>query len=111
MKGLRWIMICALAKNGKTIGVTANSRKVIRNLLDAVVAAAADQDQSIQCIQRVTDKENDMPSLRFTTNNAEFLGVLGRPDSDVGGATSWFWARPDALRSVDVIFIDECGVP
>jgi superfamily I DNA and/or RNA helicase len=56
----------------------------------------------------VTDKENDVPSLRFTTDNAEFLGALG-PDSDVGGATSWFWARPDALRSVDVLFIDEAA--
>jgi hypothetical protein len=32
-------MICALAKQGKAIGVTANSHKVIRNLLDEVVSA------------------------------------------------------------------------
>jgi hypothetical protein len=30
-------------------------------------------------------------------------------DSRVGGATGWFWARPDASRSVDVLFIDEAA--
>jgi uncharacterized protein len=101
-------MICALAKGRKTVGVTANSHKVIRNLLDEVVAAVVDQDQSIRCIQKVSEKEDDLPSLRFTTDNATFLGALG-PDSDVGGATAWFWARPDASRSVDILFIDEAA--
>jgi uncharacterized protein len=27
----------------------------------------------------------------------------------VGGGTAWFWARPDAARSVDVLFIDEAA--
>lgn len=101
-------MICAIAKHGKTVGVTANSHKVIRNLLDEVVTAAIDQDQIVQCIQKVSEKEDDLPSLRFTTDNAAFLGALG-PNSDVGGATAWFWARSDAFRSVDVLFIDEAA--
>jgi hypothetical protein len=33
-------MICTLAKDGKTVGVTANSHKVIRNVLDQVLKAA-----------------------------------------------------------------------
>jgi hypothetical protein len=36
-------MICALAREGKTVGITANSHKVIRNLLDQVVVAAREQ--------------------------------------------------------------------
>jgi hypothetical protein len=36
-------MICALARERKTVGITANSHKVIRNLLDAVVVAAREQ--------------------------------------------------------------------
>ena len=27
----------------------------------------------------------------------------------VGGATAWFWARPDAAGIVDVLFIDEAA--
>ena len=34
-------MICALARDGKTVGITANSHKVIRNLLDEVDRALA----------------------------------------------------------------------
>ncbi|WLA69416.1 AAA domain-containing protein [Bradyrhizobium diazoefficiens] len=101
-------MICALAKAGKTIGVTANSHKVIRNLLDEVVAAAAAQEQAIQCIQKVSDDEDDLPSLSFTTSNGEFLDALGTAGR-VGGATAWFWARPDASLGVDVLFIDEAA--
>jgi len=101
-------MICALAKSGKTIGITANSHKVIRNLLDEVIVAATDQHQRVRCIQKLSEKEDDLPNLRFTTDNAAFLGALGS-DSDVGGATSWFWARPDTSRSVDVLFIDEAA--
>ncbi|MGY4169895.1 TM0106 family RecB-like putative nuclease [Bradyrhizobium sp. USDA 4529] len=101
-------MICALAKEGKTIGVTANSHKVIRNLLDEVVAAAAAEEQPIRCIQKVSDEEDDLPNLSFTTGNSEFLDALGGAGR-VGGATAWFWARPDATHSVDVLFIDEAA--
>jgi uncharacterized protein len=33
-------MICELVRQGKTVGVTANSHKVIRHLLDSVIKAA-----------------------------------------------------------------------
>src|ERR1700676_534410 len=36
-------MICALAQAGKSVGITANSHKVIRNLLDEVVVASGDK--------------------------------------------------------------------
>jgi predicted RecB family nuclease len=101
-------MICGLAKEGMSVGVTANSHKVIRNLLDEVVAAAAAQKQAIQCIQKLSDKEDDQPHLSFTTSNGEFLDALG-VSGRVGGATAWFWARSDASHSVDVPFIDEAA--
>lgn len=101
-------MICALAREGKTVGITANSHKVIRNLLDEVVIAAREQHISIGCIQKLSDKEDDRPGLRFTTDNAGFLDAL-HSDCRVGGGTAWFWARPDAARSVDVLFIDEAA--
>lgn len=101
-------MICALAKEGKTVGTTANSHKVIRNLLDEVVIAANEQNIPIRCIQKLSDKEDDRPGLRFTTDNTAFLGAL-HSDCRAGGGTAWFWARPDAARSVDVLFIDEAA--
>ncbi len=101
-------MICALAREKKRIGITANSHKVIRNLLNEVIVAAREEGLPIQCVQKVSDKEADLPGLQFTTDNAAFLNALGT-DCHVGGGTAWFWARPDARRSVDVLFIDEAA--
>lgn len=83
-------------------------RLPIRNLLDGVVVAAREQAVPIGCIQKISEKEEDLPNLRFTTDNAAFLGALGS-DCQVGGGTAWFWARPDASSSVDVLFIDEAA--
>ncbi len=101
-------MICALAREGKRIGITANSHKVIRNLLDEAVVATADEGLPIHCIQKVTDKEDDLPTLQFTTKNEVALDAL-RSTCAIGGGTSFFWARPDARLCVDVLFIDEAA--
>jgi hypothetical protein len=82
-------MICALAREGKTVGITANSHKVIRNLLDEVVIAAREQRISIGSIQKLSEREDDLPDLRFTTDNAAFLDAL-HSDCRVGGGTAWF---------------------
>ena len=101
-------MICALARDGKTVGITANSHKVIRNLLDEVVVAAREQGFRSSVFRRSSDKEDDLPALKFTTDNTAFLDALSS-DCQVGGGTAWFWARPDASESVDVLFIDEAA--
>jgi hypothetical protein len=88
-------VICALVRDGKTVGIMANSLKVIRNHLDEVVVAAREQAIPISCIQRISDKEDDRPSLKLTTDNVAFLDVLSS-DCRVGGGTAWFWERPDA---------------
>jgi len=101
-------MICALVRAGKTVGVTANSHKVIRNLLDCVVEAAQQMGVDVQCIQKVAEAEPDQPRLRFTTDNAALLNSI-RLTSNVAAGTAWLWARPDAAGSVDVLFIDEAA--
>ena len=101
-------MICALAKQGQTVGVTANSHTVIGKLLDEAVAAAGANGQVVRCMQKVSDKEPDRPGVRISTSNPEFLSAL-QGDYHLGGATAWFWARPDAAGSVDVLFIDEAA--
>jgi len=101
-------MICALVQAGKTVGVTANSHKVIRNLLNAVVTAADEMGVDVQCMQKPADKEDDVPRLRFTTKAPELLGAIGH-GVHVGGGTAWLWASPDAADAVDVLFIDEAA--
>lgn len=101
-------MICELVRAGKTVGITANSHKVIRNLLDAVGKAAVEMRIDVNCIQKPSDIEPDQPNLRFAKDNAGLLGAIGN-GSQVAGATSWLWASPDAERTVDVLFIDEAA--
>ncbi|MBR0831342.1 TM0106 family RecB-like putative nuclease [Bradyrhizobium manausense] len=101
-------MICALVRNGQTVGVTANSHKVIRHLLDKSLEAAAEQRLTIQCIQKVRDEPGFHPGLQLTTKNPDFIDGLGN-GCQVGGATGWFWARSDAAGIVDVLFVDEAA--
>ena len=101
-------MICTLAQDGKTVGVTANSHKVIRNVLDQVLKAAPEFGASIECLQKVSEAEPNMPRLQFTTDNAAFLADIGK-SCQVGGATAWLWARADAFELVDTLFIDEAA--
>lgn len=101
-------MICSLANGGKKIGVTANSHKVIRNILDGVIEARGEMNSSIQCIQKVSEKTEDISGLQFTTDNAALLAALGTTCA-VAAGTAWLWARSDAFQSVDVLFIDEAA--
>lgn len=101
-------MICALVRAGKSVGITANSHKVIRNLLDGVIEAAEEMGVDVKCIQKVAETEPDQPRLLFTEDNAALLQAIGTT-SNVAAGTAWLWARPDATDSVDVLFIDEAA--
>lgn len=101
-------MICTLTQAGKRIGITANSHKVIRNVLDDVLEAAPELDASVHCIQKVAEDEDDLPQLQFTTQNAELLGAIAT-SCQVAAGTAWLWARSDAQKSVDTLFVDEAA--
>jgi uncharacterized protein len=93
---------------GKKIGITANSHKAIRNIVDEVIEAANELGASIECIQKVSEIEGSLPRQQFTTDNAVVLAAIGT-SCQVAAGTAWLWARPDAFRSVDLLFIDEAA--
>ncbi|WP_116808690.1 TM0106 family RecB-like putative nuclease [Steroidobacter cummioxidans] len=101
-------MICALVKAGKKVGVTANSHKVIRNLLDKVVEQAERAGLPIQCLQKVAEKAADVPGIRFETDNEKALAAIGTSCQVMAG-TAWLWSRPDAFEAVDTLFVDEAA--
>ena len=101
-------MICELVRQGKTVGITANSHKVIRNLVDAAIAAAGENGVSLRCCLKVSEIEDDQPHLRFTQKNEELFDMLGS-SVNVGGGTAWLWARPEAVEIIDVLFVDEAA--
>ncbi len=101
-------MICALVAAGKNVGVTATSHKVIRNLLDAILAAAAKRGERLSCVQKAADAEDDQPGIIFAKSNDDVFAALGS-SCQVGAGTAWLWARPEAAKSVDVLFVDEAA--
>ena len=103
-------MICELVKQGKTVGITATSHKVIRNLLDKVIEAAQELKLSgLRCMQKVKEESEDDPSnIVFATDNAQPLAAL-HDGAQVGAGTSWLWSREEYFEAVDVLFVDEAG--
>src|SRR6266404_6124333 len=102
-------MICQMLKQGKKIGITALSHKVIRKLLDEVVDAAHEADfEGARCMQR-SDEQEETPEIAVARDNVVPLRALQSGVANVVGGTSWLWAPAEYFESVDVLFIDEAG--
>jgi len=101
-------MICALVKAGRRVGITANSHKVIRNLLDKVIEMAGGHALDVRCMQKVSDEQDNVPGLVFSASNDDVLAAIGS-SCHVTGGTAWLWSRADAFEAVDVLFVDEAA--
>jgi uncharacterized protein len=101
-------MICELVRLGKTVGITANSHKVIRNLIDEVIKLADEQGIDLHCCQKPDDIEEPQPRLSFAKRSEDLDAAL-RTCAQVGGGTAWHWAREEAFECVDVLFVDEAA--
>lgn len=103
-------MICELVKQGKKIGVTALSHKVIRKLLEDVVDAARDKDvPNVRCLHRQPGGEESNGVVVAKDKNEEGWNALTSGKANVVGGVSWFWAPEAAFECVDALFIDEAG--
>lgn len=104
-------MICELVKQGKTVGITANSHKVIRNLINKMIEAAPEMNVDFTCIQKPEqgNQESDRANLVFAKTNDDVLGAISSGRAKVAGATHFFWSKQDAFEAVDVLVVDEAG--
>jgi uncharacterized protein len=101
-------LICKLVSDGARIGIAATSHKVIRHLLEKVVAAAGEAGVTVSCIEKVSDPDKTCPEIVLTDSNAELFAALGS-SCQVAAGTAWLWARPEARGAVDVLFVDEAA--
>jgi uncharacterized protein len=101
-------MICELVRQGKTVGITANSHKVIRNLLDSVIKAADELGVDLHCCQKAAEMEDPRHRLSFAKKSEDLIQSLGSGIA-VGAGTAWLWSRPDAFEALDVLFVDEAA--
>ena len=105
-------MICALVEQGKRVGVTATSHKVIRNLLDNIATMSATSGIATRLAQKVGEGEEERNTGGAVTeveDNGEALRLLHDGTANVLGGTAWLWAREDFAQAVDVLFVDEAG--
>jgi len=103
-------IIVELLKQGKKIGVTAQSHKVILNLMRAVVKAL-DAAGLRAPLYKVGDDEDDPlieQGIIHTLESREVEDVLDGGPVLVGG-TAWAFSREELAGRFDYVFIDEAG--
>ena len=109
-------MILDLLADGKRVGVTANSHKVISNLLRAVCDAAderagdATEPGAVRGVQKANPGDG-CPDERIVqaASNEAVAGALATGEANLAAGTAWLWARPEMAGAVDVLVIDEAG--
>jgi uncharacterized protein len=103
-------MITALLAAGLKVGITANSHKVIGNLLGAVCRAAREENIELRAIQRCDEEDVlDDPAVLRAEKNPEVEAALSNSAANLAAGTAWLWARPELAEAVDVLFVDEAG--
>lgn len=103
-------IIVDLVRAGLHVGVTANSHKVIRHLLEEAVRAAVEEGVRLPCMHRVTEKSKVPSSHIEEVTDPALASVKVRVGGyKVYGGTAWMWTREDLAKSVDVLVVDEAG--
>jgi uncharacterized protein len=101
-------MIVALAREGRRIGVTAISHKVIQKLLSEALGAAAEEGLPLQAMRKDRNADGETVDGVLVTNDNKKL-LLGLARGVVVGGTAWLWSHDELIESLDYLFIDEAG--
>jgi uncharacterized protein len=99
-----------LIRQGRRVGVTANSHKVIVNLLDRVCEAADEAGVALRGVQK-SDAERGCTDERIecVDKNEAVEERVAQGEVDLVAGTVWLWARDAMQGSVDVLVVDEAG--
>ncbi|MDP9067404.1 MAG: TM0106 family RecB-like putative nuclease [Actinomycetota bacterium] len=103
-------MILDLIQAGRRVGITANSHKVISNLLDAVFEAADEEGVSLKAVQRCNEQDAcKHAAATLAASPAQFDDMARSPDFNLVAGTAWALGRPALDLQLDTLFIDEAG--
>ena len=102
-------LIVDLVRQGKRVGVCANSHKVIRNLLERVLMTADELGVAVGCAAKPLEK-GDLAGtdIEETMSNPDALHAIANHANVLGG-TKYLWARGEFANAVDVLVIDEAS--
>lgn len=101
-------IIVALVEQGKRVGITALSHKVIAGLMEGVYNAAQEKNISIDMLQKPdtgnTEKNGKWDKL------SDYEAIKKKLSSyQVIGGTPNFWTHNYLQESIDYLFVDEAG--
>lgn len=99
-------LIVSLLKSGKRVGVTANSHKVIANLLKQVSLVAGKAGLLDVCYQKVREELGTEGVIELKGDAVN--PYVGKPGVVVG-STAWLWAAKNTAGKLDVLFVDEAA--
>lgn len=102
-------LIVDLVADGRRVGVTANSHKVIAQILDKTAQAARARDVPVAIGQRARNETDVAEDAEFLEKNEFARDGLAIGAYDVVGGTAWLWARDDMAGMVDTLVVDESG--
>jgi len=104
-------MILGLAREGRRVGISATSHSVIRNLLEAVLAAAREEGARLKVSHKPSSRgprsTDPLPAGLAEVDKKGALAALD--EGQVVGGVAWLWAASDLEGSLDYLFIDEAG--
>jgi len=103
-------MIVELVRDGRRVGITAVSHKVITNLLHEVCRHASEVGVPLRAIQKCNDGDQcRVAAVTQAADNQAVSSAIRGGSAQVAAGTAWLWARPEMANSVDVLFLDEAG--
>ena len=100
-------LILRLAQQGKKIGITALSHKVITNLLSQVHKRSTESKFEILMIQKTERNSQNPAPWTVCNDNTTITSALN--NLNVIAGTTFMWSKPDFSNSVDYLFVDEAG--
>jgi len=103
-------MIVELVRQGRRVGITAVSHKVISKLLGEACSAATDAGVSLKAVQKASDgDECQHVAVMHAKDSHAVLDALTAGSAKVAAGSAWLWAREEMASSVDVLLVDEAG--
>jgi predicted RecB family nuclease len=102
-------MVVELVRQGRTVGITANSHAVITHLLEAVITYAEQAGVQVRASQKAEQgRALAHPWVTRRTDNAQMAADLADGTNVLAG-TAWLFSRPEFDQSLDYLVVDEAG--
>jgi uncharacterized protein len=103
-------MVVELVRQGRRVGITAVSHKVIGNLLDEVCRTAAKYGIPLKAVQKASEgNQCQHATVILAKDNQAVLDALTTGSAQVAAGSAWLWARKEMADAVDVLLVDEAG--